>query len=493
MFLLLDLFHAMRRVTDTISKCHGVHRLFCCLLRDCFFMIYKEDSEKVDLCLRELKGYTPSEVKAFKRANYTKYISYCRRVVPPKKQIIARLQRLIDVFRDLQDSTTGEKLFKEATDEAVRNLSEHINSSCLSDPPGVPMYIKVSRKNIDFDKSDLPLPRWTTLRSTSQIEGHHSHVVKATGAQSSSESVRHENLMEYTYRLNHRQAMKHGLVSLDLSDFYELFLLENINSLRLLLGKDPIYTDVCSIFDYADTGERFGFRQSSMDYVEAGSYEIVDTAVFASSECLPISSKDETTKFNRELSRVQAVNRSKINYGDWATRWNIDVQRMRDHQSSVLDIFPKTGAHLKKHFDSIVSTARMYHTTAQIRDELGFISSDLRRPDSSNHPLPLELDTLRAREAHGRQYPQTTSPGNTNEATASVTKRAITCSYCGHRKGYGKYGKTPYHSGQTGSCSVPESERIKKFSRAGEFPCQKEGCYKAVDHYHPCIGSCCKE
>jgi hypothetical protein len=171
MFLLLDLFHAMRRITDTISKSHGAHRLFCCLLRDCFFMIYKEDSAKVDICLKELKGYTDAEVKAFKRSNYSKYISYCRRVVPPKELIVSRLQRLIDVFRDLKDSFTGEKLFKDSTDEAVRNLSQHIKSNCLSDPPGVPMYIKVSRKNQEYDKSDLPLPKWTTPRSTSQNEG----------------------------------------------------------------------------------------------------------------------------------------------------------------------------------------------------------------------------------------------------------------------------------------------------------------------------------
>jgi hypothetical protein len=78
--------------------------------------------------------------------------------------------------------------------------------------------------------------------------------------------------------------MKHGLVSSDLLDFYELHLLDNINSLRLKLGMDPIYNEVSSIFDFADTGERFGFRLSSMDSIESGSYEIVDTAVFSSSD-----------------------------------------------------------------------------------------------------------------------------------------------------------------------------------------------------------------
>jgi hypothetical protein len=284
--------------------------------------------------------------------------------------------------------------------------------------------------------------------------------------------------------------MKHGLVSSDLLDFYELHLLDNINSLRLKLGMDPIYNEVSSIFDFADTGERFGFRLSSMDSIESGSYEIVDTAVFSSSECLPIRSKDEVTKFNRELSNLQAANRSKINFGDWATRWNIEVQRMKDHQSVSLDIFPKTGAHLKKHLDSIVSSGRMYQTTAAIRQDLGFISSDLRRPDGSSHPAPLDLDYLRARESSVRQYPLTEEP-DVSVIRSSTTKRAITCTHCGHRKGYGKYGKSPFHTGQQGSCFVPEIHRNKRFSRI-ENPCPKDGCYKAPDHFHPCVEECCK-
>jgi hypothetical protein len=171
MHLLLDMFHGMKRITDTVSKSHGAYRLFCSLLRDCFFLIYKEDSESVENCLQEYKGYSSSEIKAFKRNCYSKYISYCRRVVPQPSVILSRLDRLVDVMSEIEDFATGEKLFKDSTLKESVFFIKHIQNKCLSDPDGVPMYMKISKKGVDFDSTDLPLPRWICIRSTSQLEG----------------------------------------------------------------------------------------------------------------------------------------------------------------------------------------------------------------------------------------------------------------------------------------------------------------------------------
>ncbi len=176
MHLLLDMFHGMKRITDTLSKSHGAYRLFCSLLRDCFFLIYKEDSESVEKCLRDYKGYNDSEIKAFKRNCYSKYISYCRRVVPQPSVILSRLERLVDVMSEIEDFSTGEKLFKDSTFKEILNLSKHIKNKCLSDPEGVPMYMKISKKGVNFDSTDLPLVRYTCLRSTSQLEGTYCYI-----------------------------------------------------------------------------------------------------------------------------------------------------------------------------------------------------------------------------------------------------------------------------------------------------------------------------
>jgi hypothetical protein len=112
MHLLLDMFHGMKRITDTVSKTHGAYKLFCSLLRDCFFLIYKEDSERVDECLRVHKGFSNSEITAFKRNYYSKYISYCRRVVPQPSEILSRLERMVEVLSDVEDFASGERLFK---------------------------------------------------------------------------------------------------------------------------------------------------------------------------------------------------------------------------------------------------------------------------------------------------------------------------------------------------------------------------------------------
>jgi hypothetical protein len=132
---------------------------------------YKEDVETVENCLRELRGYSENEIRAFKRNNYPKFISYCRRVVPSPKIILSRIDRLVEVFADLQDFSTRERLFKKATFLEIQNLTKHIVKNCLSDPVGVPMYMKISREGSSFDKSDLPITKWICLRSTSQLEG----------------------------------------------------------------------------------------------------------------------------------------------------------------------------------------------------------------------------------------------------------------------------------------------------------------------------------
>ena len=95
-------------------------------------------------------------------------------MVPKPSVIISRLERLVEVVSEIEDFATGEKLFKPATFKQVTNLVKHIYNECLSDPDGVPMYMKISKKGMDFDPTDLPLPRWICLRSTSQLEGIHS-------------------------------------------------------------------------------------------------------------------------------------------------------------------------------------------------------------------------------------------------------------------------------------------------------------------------------
>jgi len=358
-----------------------------------------------------MKGFSEEEIRAFKRNNYPKFISYCRRVVPSPKIILSRIDRLVEVFADLQDFSTREKLFKKSTFVEIQNLTKHIVKNCLSDPVGVPMYMMISREGTSFGKSDLPIPKWICLRSTSQLEGmysklklgFHSNVVLATGKQTSSIKQRHINTMEYIDRLNHRQSIRHGLVDPDLSDFYELHLIENINTLRISLGMSTLYPGLCSVFDYADTGERFGFSSTFLNSAsDVGlSFEIVDTVSQSNSQSQPIRTTDEVSKFKRELASWLP----NPNFDNWAIKWNISVERMRDFQSDMLDISTKTATHLKKFYDTISMKGNRYNSLADSRHQVKDIIGALRKPSKASHPPLYDAKSLaRSQSVQGNYF-----------------------------------------------------------------------------------------
>lgn len=364
----------------------------------------------------------------------------------------------------------------------------------------------MKRRSESFDPADLPLPTWTCLRSTSQLEGlikitnsisgYHSNVVTATGVQSSSPETRHENLMEYNYRLNHRQAIKHGLVSRDLLDYYELYCLENINSMRIKISLEPIHTDVHSIFDFQDTGERFGFKDNFLptDFEDGMNFEIVDVEDVENYRCSHVRTQDECTKFEKELSDWTNNKNGKIKFDLWAAAWNISIQKMKQHKSQMLDIYPKNGAQLRKYFDSIIASANRKNTTASRKEELRFAIKSLRAPCSSSHPELHDTASFRALQHENRNFPtvvdasaRTENLGNSNNSEKKI-KRKITCTVCGHFKTYGIYGK--YHTGPNLKCGVPEENKRKPFDK--NYRCRLK-CRKRTTHYHACDQDCCAD
>jgi hypothetical protein len=197
--------------------------------------------------------------------------------------------------------------------------------------------------------------------------------------------------MEYNYRLNHRQSIKHGLVSPDLSDFYDLYLVENINSLRIGLGMSTLYPGLCSVFDYADTCERFGFSTTFLDSTSGKglSFEIVDT-VIQNSQSQPIRTTDEVSKFKRELASWLP----NPNFDNWAIKWNISVERMIDFESDMLDISTKTATHLKKYYDIMTMKSNRYNSLADSRYQIKGLVGALRKPDDKVHPPVYEAKIL---------------------------------------------------------------------------------------------------
>lgn len=82
----------------------------------------------------------PEEVATYREKNWTFFLRHCRRLVPNRDRLLKRFNLVIDQFWDVIDAKSGEILLRPKAMEAVNLLRKHIESGCLSDPEGVPLY-----------------------------------------------------------------------------------------------------------------------------------------------------------------------------------------------------------------------------------------------------------------------------------------------------------------------------------------------------------------
>jgi hypothetical protein len=165
----LDIFHAMQRITKTLSKSHGAFKPYISALRDSFFLVSNKDMESVEQALMA-KGMNAAAIKRLKKSDYKSFLPYCRRLVPAKEILEERFVYTNAVFSDIKDRKTGKPFFSDDTKREVANLLLHIQKGCLSDPPDIGIYFTRTSKSGEYSKSYLPLPRLGCLRGTPQLE-----------------------------------------------------------------------------------------------------------------------------------------------------------------------------------------------------------------------------------------------------------------------------------------------------------------------------------
>ncbi len=167
-----------------------------------------------------------------------------------------------------------------------------------------------------------------------------------------------------------------------------MYTIENINTLRLRMGMEPIYRDVHSVFDHADTGERFGFHNSHLPTSNSESFQLVDHP--STERALPVRTLDEIKKFNLELGD----HLPKPNFDHWSIKWNICIDSMKKFGGEMLDIAPKKAYHLKKYYDQIKVRANRNNTTANSQQNINHIRQELRSPDTGDHPTLHQTGSL---------------------------------------------------------------------------------------------------
>lgn len=85
-------------------------------------------------------GLSVEEVEKKFEENYNYILARVQRHIPPPEQLMARLQSIHQIYASIEDHRTGQKLFNAKAQKEWDNLMKHVQSGCLSDAPGIPLY-----------------------------------------------------------------------------------------------------------------------------------------------------------------------------------------------------------------------------------------------------------------------------------------------------------------------------------------------------------------
>ncbi|KAI3653227.1 hypothetical protein MP228_002652 [Amoeboaphelidium protococcarum] len=194
--VLLDIFHFMERYP--VKKKHPLYSLFASNLRDAIFICSEEDMQDVKSVLQQ-RGVSDKQMDQIKRS-YLLRNGKVRRFVPPADILSNRIDQVVQMFRAVNSEFIDDQVMK----HHERNL-KHAKDGCLSDPPGVDMYLQLKPGD------DGSFKQFKCFRGTSQQEGYHMMLYNAFQAKSISPELYNVMLMDFVYRRNQDAALTCGL------------------------------------------------------------------------------------------------------------------------------------------------------------------------------------------------------------------------------------------------------------------------------------------
>ena len=168
-YLVLDIFHGIKRVTELIPDDWEFTRDFSYQLRDALMEISAFDRANLERVLEDQgEGKTFDEL-FFKDPDYV--LRYVRRFAPPPDV----MGRRFDDFVALWDKPAFHSGVTPKVLEALQNLRVHVFRGCLSDPPNCRFY----RLNRILDNG---LREYSCFRGTNMVEAKHRQLVEVFGS-----------------------------------------------------------------------------------------------------------------------------------------------------------------------------------------------------------------------------------------------------------------------------------------------------------------------
>jgi hypothetical protein len=148
----LDIFHAKKRLTDTVKKTHGGYKYFCelCLMHSLSRrqktgrerarvtqLIHKQNKKK-NMTLAKAAECACKAMKRFQ----AKYTASCRRILvfTDPERLEKRIRQVIELFAHVKDANTDEAFLSKKTWKAYKSLIGHVRIGCISDHPDFNYY-----------------------------------------------------------------------------------------------------------------------------------------------------------------------------------------------------------------------------------------------------------------------------------------------------------------------------------------------------------------
>jgi hypothetical protein len=161
--IVLDSFHAIRRLTQTTSSTkHPWHARFCKRLSEA---VFAEDEELSSRFRKALK-----RTKLSRKASTRLKAECVTRRVKDKNEIEASIENAIAEFRSQVHETFG-PLLTPKTLSAWSSLKLHVRNGCLRDPPGVELYATQGKPVVVGGET---FNKFKSKRGSSALEGFHS-------------------------------------------------------------------------------------------------------------------------------------------------------------------------------------------------------------------------------------------------------------------------------------------------------------------------------
>lgn len=155
------------------TKDSALFKYFCVAVSEAIFKIDVSSRREVRDHLKFL-GLNDDQIRRVGRKFWRRK---ARHTVPGPEVLVRDLTDVYEFFRPLVDPSTGRKFFILDHAKRFRQEMTYVRRGDLSDPPGMSMYITIG-------KYESGLPRYFSLRSSSQLEGYHMHLNRVRASHS---------------------------------------------------------------------------------------------------------------------------------------------------------------------------------------------------------------------------------------------------------------------------------------------------------------------